>query len=62
MIYECHVCKLEYLDEDTAKRCQEWCENHNSCNFLIAKQAINKEEMLKQSVTDERFKTLDETK
>ena len=42
MSYKCPVCKLEYSDPELAKQCQAWCSTHNSCNYLIARQAINK--------------------
>ncbi len=56
MPYQCAICKLEYANEETAKVCQEWCSTHDSCNFLIAKQALNKDQM-KQAPAgdDERY-------
>lgn len=57
MSHKCDVCKLEYVEEETAKACQDWCSTRNSCNFLIAKQAINKNMMSKESAdTDKRYK------
>lgn len=59
MAYKCEVCKLAYAKEETAKICQEWCSTHNSCNFLIAKQAINKDQMAEESPQkDERYKKI----
>ncbi len=56
-IYQCKICKLKYTDEKTAKDCEVWCSTHDSCNYLIAKLAINKEEAKSLSVEDdERFK------
>ncbi len=53
--FQCAVCKLKYKDEATAKQCLKWCSHHDSCNFYIAKQAINKEEASGKPVDDERF-------
>lgn len=55
--HQCNICKLEYTDEKIAKDCEAWCSTHNSCNYLVAKQAINKNEAKDLSVEDdERFK------
>ncbi len=43
--YECNECGLIYNNMDTAKKCQEWCKEHKSCNLEITKYAINKEEV-----------------
>ena len=55
MAYQCGVCKLKYSDKKLADKCEEWCSTHNSCNFLIARQAVNKEEMKKNPEKDSRF-------
>lgn len=39
-IFECQVCGLHYLDEPTAKKCQAWCNEHQSCNMDIAKLSV----------------------
>ncbi len=50
--YQCEICKLHYTDRSDAEKCNEWCKNHNSCNFAIASkslEAINsKKDRLKQ--------------
>jgi hypothetical protein len=57
MAYQCQVCKLKYADEQTAKECEAWCSTRQSCNFLIARQAINKVEAKDMPISDdERFK------
>jgi len=57
MVYQCKICKLEYVEAKTAKECQNWCSTHDSCNYLIAKQATNKDTAKGLSVeADERFK------
>lgn len=53
--FQCAICKLKYRDETTAKQCFEWCSQHDSCNFNIAKLAINKDEVGKEPLDDERF-------
>ncbi len=59
MAYKCEVCKLEYDKEEIAKSCYEWCSTHGSCNFLIARQAINKNKVAKESSSnDERYKSV----
>lgn len=57
IIHQCKICKLEYSDEKTAKECETWCSTHNSCNYFIARQAVNKKEAKNLPVKDdERFK------
>ena len=45
--YKCNKCGLIYNDRNTAKKCQEWCKEHKSCNLKITKYAINKKEVRK---------------
>lgn len=55
--YQCKICKLKYADELTAKACEAWCSAHQSCNFLIARQAVNKDEAKNMPLSDDsRFK------
>ena len=39
--HQCSVCKFNYKDKLTAKECESWCKEHNSCNMKITKKAIN---------------------
>ncbi len=56
--FQCKICKLEYGDADLAKQCEDWCSAHNSCNFMIARQAINKDQAKNlEPEDDERFKS-----
>lgn len=55
--FQCDVCKLKYRDKSTAEKCRAWCSTHDSCNFLIARQAINKNEVAQGKLDDKRFKT-----
>ncbi len=38
--YECDFCRLKYKDKETARKCEEWCSKHRSCNTEIAKEAV----------------------
>ena len=38
--YQCEECKFHYLDESLAQKCQNWCQEHKSCNLKIIKDAI----------------------
>lgn len=54
--FQCDTCKLKYRNESIAKQCHAWCSTHDSCNFQIARQAINKNEVAGGKLDDERFK------
>lgn len=57
--FQCKICKLKYAEEQTAKDCEAWCSTHQSCNFLIARQAVNKNEGKNMPITDDkRFENL----
>ena len=55
--FQCDICKLKYRNKSTAEKCHNWCISHDSCNFLIARQAINKNEVAQGELDDKRFKT-----
>lgn len=38
--HECRACGLRYDDLFTAKACERWCTDTNSCNIDIIKEAI----------------------
>ena len=38
--YQCEECGMHYLDEDVAKKCEEWCKKYNSCHIDYIKQAL----------------------
>jgi hypothetical protein len=40
-IYECRICGLKYKEESLAKKCEEYCKLHKSCNLELAKKAVN---------------------
>ncbi|MEM0476568.1 MAG: hypothetical protein QW367_02940 [Candidatus Aenigmatarchaeota archaeon] len=39
--YQCEECRLFYKSEEFAKKCEEWCKKHRSCNLEIIKHAVN---------------------
>lgn len=42
-LFQCPICKLHYDSVLWAKKCEEWCSNHNSCNLAITTHAIERE-------------------
>ncbi len=40
-IYQCGECCLWYKNKKIARKCQEWCAGHKSCNLEIIKHSIN---------------------
>jgi len=40
--WTCPICKLEFADPGTARRCEEWCSTHLSCNVEIGRSALNR--------------------
>lgn len=40
--YKCPICKLEYTTAELAKRCEQWCATHDSCNLGIGRLAVNR--------------------
>jgi hypothetical protein len=53
MTHRCPICSLEFNDAATAKRCEEWCATHCSCNLEIGRLAIRKSPT--ESGPDRRF-------
>ena len=41
-LYTCRQCGFAYDKQEWAKRCEEWCLKHKSCNIDIIKHAVNK--------------------
>ncbi len=37
--YACPICKLKYKEKEWAKKCEAWCNEHQSCNLDIIKHA-----------------------
>lgn len=40
ILYQCEECGFHYLEEETAKKCETWCKEHQSCNLEITKNAL----------------------
>lgn len=39
-LYSCKQCGFSYKTEELARKCEDWCRKHRSCNIEIAKQAV----------------------
>ena len=40
IVYKCEKCGWIYKTKNMAKKCEEWCKKHKSCNLDITKNAI----------------------
>ncbi|MEM3383539.1 MAG: hypothetical protein QW698_05805 [Nitrososphaerales archaeon] len=40
IVYLCGICGLGYSDQETAKKCEEWCKKTGTCSIEITKKAI----------------------
>ena len=40
MVYKCEKCGWIYKTKNLAKKCEEWCNEHKSCNMDITKHSI----------------------
>lgn len=38
-LYQCEECGLKYENKEIAEKCQDWCQEHKSCNLEIIKYA-----------------------
>ncbi len=45
VLYVCEVCGLAYEEKKWAEKCQEWCQEHESCNLEIIEHAVPLNEM-----------------
>jgi len=39
--YICQECNFAYEDKHMAKKCENWCKKHHSCNLEITKHAVD---------------------
>ena len=39
-LYQCPECGLYYETEETAKRCEAFCKEHNACSIEITKHSV----------------------
>ncbi len=38
-LFECEECRMLYKERELAKKCQDWCSKHHSCNIEIIRHA-----------------------
>lgn len=41
--FTCPECNLRYVEESWAKKCEDWCREHKSCNLDIIQHAVSTE-------------------
>ena len=39
--FQCEECGMNYSEREWAKKCEEWCAEHHSCNLEIIKNAVD---------------------
>lgn len=39
-LYICEACGMAYREKELAGKCQQWCEQHHSCNLEIIRHAV----------------------
>lgn len=39
-LYICEACGFAYKQKEWAEKCQEWCQEHQSCNIEINAHAV----------------------
>ncbi len=39
-LYQCQECGFHYEQKEWAKKCEEWCKEHHSCNLKITSHSI----------------------
>lgn len=39
-MYECSECGAKYEEQEWAKKCENWCKEHETCNSEIIKHSI----------------------
>jgi len=44
-LFECEECHLLYDEESWAKKCEQWCIEHKSCNLEIARHATKQSKL-----------------
>ena len=42
LYYKCEECDFDYAEKRLAKKCEDWCRKHKSCNLEIIKYAVKK--------------------
>jgi len=51
--YVCEACKLHYVDEADAKRCEDWCRENPSCSLELTLNSLERKEK-RREVPDEK--------
>ena len=41
-LFQCSVCGLHYETEETAKKCEAYCKEHNGCSLDITKLSMER--------------------
>lgn len=44
-LFECEECHLLYDEEKWARKCEEWCIEHKSCNLEITRHATKQSKL-----------------
>lgn len=39
-LYLCEACGFAYKEKEWAQKCQQWCQQHHSCNLEITQHAV----------------------
>ncbi len=39
-LYLCEACGFAYKEKEWAEKCQQWCEQYQSCNLEITQHAV----------------------
>ncbi len=39
-LYICEECGFAYKEKEWAEKCQQWCEQHQSCSLEITQHAV----------------------
>ncbi|SRR5258708_6170368 len=42
-LYQCPICKLHYSSKLWAKKCENWCKKHDSCNLTITTHSVERQ-------------------
>jgi hypothetical protein len=51
-LFLCEICGLGYLDEETARKCEEWCKRTRTCSIEITKKAVYFPELNKAHINE----------
>ncbi len=44
-----HTWNVDYRDQETAKKCEAWCKEHQSCNLEITRESVERSRKYKPS-------------